>query len=66
MSETEYATKDGARWLTLTAPDGLIPPPTIQLHQPEVGAVWFYYAEVYGITRPAPAGAAATDERGGQ
>lgn len=50
-----YVTADSAEWLTLDAPDGMVPPPVLRLHRPLIGYVEFYYASCYNL--PAPAGA---------
>lgn len=39
----EYVAEDG-QVIALISPAGLIPPPVIDLHQPETGAVRFVYA----------------------
>lgn len=46
------------RWVTLDIPDGLISPPTIELHWPLFGPQTFHYAQtqaeiakLYGVTQ---------------
>lgn len=47
-----YVTADSSQWMVLESPDGLISPPTIELHQPQVGTVVFYYASCYELRIP--------------
>ena len=49
---TVYVTREGGLWLSVRHPDGLIPPPTIELHKPMEGPVTFYFAECYGLPVP--------------
>lgn len=46
-----YVTADSSQWAAIDIPDGLIPPPTIDLHQPQVGTFTFYYADCYPSIR---------------
>ncbi len=55
MRVTTYVTRDGARWLNVRYPDGLVPPPSIELHKPLAGAVTFYFAECFNLPVPSEA-----------
>lgn len=54
-----YVTQDGSAWLNVQHPDGLVPPPVIELHQPLSGPVEFYLASCYNLTVPPGARKAA-------
>lgn len=41
-TRTQYVSEDGQA-LALISPAGLIPPPVIDLHKPEIGAIRFSY-----------------------
>lgn len=57
---TVFVTNDGSdRWLAVQHPDGLVPPPIIELHEPLVGPVAFYFASCYHL--PVPKGAPRED-----
>lgn len=47
-----YVTADSSEWMVLESPDGLISPPIIELHRPQVGAIKFYYASCYELRVP--------------
>jgi hypothetical protein len=49
---TVYVTSDGQRWLKIAHPDGLVPPPTLDLHQPMEEPVTFYRAQCYSLPIP--------------
>lgn len=46
-----YVTADSSQWAVIDIPDGLITPPTIDLHRPEVGPITFYFADCYPSLR---------------
>ena len=50
-----YVTSDSSLWLVLDEPFGLISPPTIELHRPQVGTVTFYDADGYQLRIPSEA-----------
>jgi hypothetical protein len=54
-----YVTADLSSWAILDEPFGLISPPTIELHEPQVGTVTFYNASSYQLHIPAEAKMAA-------
>jgi len=56
---TIYVTADSAQWMVIDVPDGMISPPTIDLHVPMQGSVQFYYAECYQLRVPKEAQEAA-------
>ena len=64
MSEPErnkiiYVTSDSSLWAVLDEPFGLISPPVIALHKPQVGTITFYNADSYQLRIPAEAKKAA-------
>lgn len=58
---TTYVTQDGTAWLNVQYPDGLVPPPFLELHEPLSGPVRFYFASCYGLAVP-PAAQEAADK----
>lgn len=46
-----YVTADSSQWAAIDIPDGMIPPPTIDIHQPLVGTAIFYLADCYPALR---------------
>lgn len=56
---TTYVTHDGSAWLNVQHPDGLVPPPVIELHRPLSGPVTFYFASCHGLAIPPEAQEAA-------
>lgn len=52
-----YLAPDG-RWVIVDVPFGLIPPPTIVIHEPLVATHTFYYADMYNLPVPPDARAA--------
>ena len=51
-----YVTADSTQWAAIDVPDGLIAPPTIELHMPSVGPVSFFYASCHRLPIPEEAG----------
>lgn len=47
-----YVTADSSEWMVLESPEGMISPPMIEMHRPQVGTVIFYYASCYQLRVP--------------
>jgi hypothetical protein len=47
-----YVTADSSKWAILDIPFGMIMPPMIDLHVPQVGTETFYCAEMYQLKVP--------------
>jgi hypothetical protein len=47
-----YVTANSEQWVIINIPFGLISPPTIDLHLPQVGSVTFYHASGHKLPVP--------------
>jgi len=51
-TEVIYVSADSSLYAKLSIPYGMISPPMIDIHQPEVGTFTFYHAICYNLPIP--------------